>query len=827
MSLIQKSIVTGIARIFTLPRLSIPLITSLGLTLGAVLCVVAIVSALLLKPLDGVRGENQLYTLEMNLIINNQMRIPYWDFKRLANLNEAFKDMGTWGGIRAARSNVTINDSNLAVTAYTASNNILEILGTNLIKGKDLNVENPTNLVWISNSLWQRQFSGLNSAIDSTIDINGQQYTIAGIIEDLVSIASEEPILNEQVWFIKSLAIELKKAEDTVISGDLPYLLLRSKISALNLPTSDDLIQWQQDFIKSKTLSDQVQPYLNFINNLQQEAKIQSYRDTLLGDSSELMVILFIAVAGLLIMASLNLLNLFIAHYQGRTKEFGVQLSMGASVNRLKMLVFFENLPSMTIATITGLLTAGWIIRALPMIAGNNIPMIDKINLDFTVILSAIIIVILLNLLFSALCLVDINKKALMENLNSSGKGTKGQSNEWISKSLMVIQLSLASVLLTASVMLAFHSYQLVYQDLGYSYDNTREISMWIDDEQWAEKLEDFESFHGSEAQRLEEEISNMLTQEIANSELIIASDGPLTWRLSINIANLENDPDQQKMFSYKRLTPGYFDNFNIPFIAGSDISQAMLNNQESVVVIDEVAAKTFFPDLSLEEVIDKELKLSETSSYRVIGIVSTIKSMTGREMTRQFPVVYRSDNNFMRRMTFLFNLSDDVKIDDLALQQKIQTRFPSITDVRSQTLEDLWQLQTLNQRTSLYMVIGMTMLTMVLAGIGVGGLTQMTTNHRKHELAIRMATGASQTRLLKLLFASTSWLLLIGLGLGFILSVFGYDSVKTYVDRLPEFNWQAMIALDILLLLVVSLAMFWPAWQIIRCDPMQSLREE
>ncbi len=165
--------------------------------------------------------------------------------------------------------------------------------------------------------------------------------------------------------------------------------------------------------------------------------------------------------------------------------------------------------------------------------------------------------------------------------------------------------------------------------------------------------------------------------------------------------------------------------------------------------------------------------------------------------------------------------------LKEKALQKKIQTRFPSITEVKSQTLEELWQTQTLNQRTSLSMVIGMTLLTMVLAGIGVGGLTQMTTNHRKHELAIRMATGASQTRLLKLLFANTSWLLLMGLGLGFIVSVFGYDSVKAYVDKLPEFNWQAMLALDISLLLVVSLAVFWPAWQIIRRDPMQSLREE
>ena len=827
MRLIQKFLLTGIAKIFTLPRLSLPLIASLGLTLGAVLSVFAIVNALMLQPLEDIRDEQNLHTLSMDFQFNEQMRISYWDFTRLANFNDTFGDLGQWAAMNTARTTININNSNLAVTSYTASQNILDVLGTRLIKGRALDVEDPSKLVWISNSLWQQQFSGLSSAIDSPISINGQTYIVAGVIEDLMSVDSYEPILTEQIWFIENLTLYLDKPETTNIASILPNVLFRANQANAKIPSDDVIKQWQRDFIKNKAPSEAVQPFMDFLDGLEVIIESKPYRDSILGDTSELLMILLIAVIGLLVMASLNLLNLFIAHYQSRTKEFGVQLSMGATQNKLRSLIFIENLPSMLVATVTGILAAGWIVKMLPIISGNNLPMVDQISLDVYVVAAAVVIILLLNVLFSSLSLVDINKKALMENLSSSGKGTKGQANETISKVLMVLQLAIASILLTASIMLALKSYHLVYQDLGYQIDNTRHIGMRIDDEAWVEQLSDFDSYYESEIKQVEEQIAQLLKEEIPNGEFVIATDGPLTYRMSFSVTKHPDNPEQQVMLSYKRTMPGYFEKFDINMLAGSNVTQAMIDNQEQVAVIDEVAAQVFFSELSLAEVIGKELKLSNEQSYRVVGIVPTLKSTAGHQMDKKTPAIYRPYESFRQLLSFTFKLPDDVMIDDLALQQKIQQRFPRLTEVKSQTLNELWLTQTLRQRTSLYMVIAMALLTTILAIIGVGGLTQMTTNHRKHELAIRMATGASQTRLLKLLFINASWLMVFGLGLGFVLSVLSYDYIQAYMTALPTFNWSAMIGLNISLMCVVSLAILWPAWKIIRRDPMQTLRDE
>jgi ABC-type antimicrobial peptide transport system permease subunit len=120
-----------------------------------------------------------------------------------------------------------------------------------------------------------------------------------------------------------------------------------------------------------------------------------------------------------------------------------------------------------------------------------------------------------------------------------------------------------------------------------------------------------------------------------------------------------------------------------------------------------------------------------------------------------------------------------------------------------------------------------MTVLTLLLAAIGVSGLTQMTTNHRKYELAVRMATGAKQVKLVQFILKDAFWMLVIGLGLGFIASVLSYQQLEQQIEMLPNFDWLAMSVLDAGLVAIVLLSVILPAWRVIGADPMQALRQE
>jgi predicted permease len=834
MSLYRKAISSGISRIFALPRLSIPLIVTLGLTLGAVLSVIAIASVLLLKPLQGVQNEQSIETFQYRLKVSDTLSVSYWNMSRLAKFNDRFSDKGIWAGIASTEQDVIIDGVTYPTTRHDASNTILDVLGTRLIKGQNVNIEKPDDYVWISHTLWQQGFSGLDSAIGKQITIDEQTYVVAGVIEDLLAVESADPVLDQQIWRITNLEVLLKAPEVGEISGELDSLLVKVKGPATVLPTQTEVSQWIKNIVGSIEDERLSQGFLNFIENTPIEIISTDYRSKLLGDSKGLLLALFVAVIGLLIMATLNILNLFIAHYQGRSKEFAIQLTMGASVNKLRSMVYLENLPSFLLAAIAGLLVTGWMIKILPAIANNNFPMIDIIGIDFITVVASFGIILLLNLAFSALALVDINRQVLAENLNSSGKGIQAQSNQWLGRSLMVVQLSIASLLLTCSVMLAMQSYQAVYRDLGYDIGNSYNVSSYIADEKWATELNDDTEYQASALHQLHKSLTNIIENEVAGSEVIVHSNGPLSSNVQANIYFPENKPEQRVIYQSRHLSSNYFATFKIEMLAGSNLSQQQITNKELRIVIDENMAKAVFPDVNFADVIGQTIKLrtdeadgSINPPYIVTGIVGMTQNQAGAIDLQQMPAVYTPNISIQRQISLTVMMPEGKSMTTAMIEQQLSSQYPRLTNLEVISLEDMWQLQTMSQRLSLLVVLTMTGLTVLLAAIGVAGLTQITTNHRKYELAVRMATGAKQASLINFILRDAFWMLAIGLGAGFIVSVVAYQPVQQHLDLLPQFNWLTMSVLDIVLIGIVLVSVLVPAWRVISTDPMQALRED
>jgi len=831
MSLMKKALFNGVARILTLPRLSIPLILTLGLTLGAVLSVIAISSTLLYQPLQGVKNENSLQTFEYRLQMSETLSVSYWNMNRLAAFSERFADMGEWAGITPSDQDVDINETIYPTTRYNASNNILDILGAKLLLGDDVTMASPAKYVWISESLWQSAYGGVKSVLGKQLNANNQNYIIAGVIEDVMAISSNQQILNQQVWFISDLN-EVKSQADNVgnISNEIDYLIVKSPNGQAKLPTLMQTDEWLVDYVTLNVESDMRQMFLDFLTNTKKEVIAQSYRSNMLGDTESLIIALFFAVIGLLLMATLNLLNLFIAHYQGRTKEFAIQISLGASLLKVKTLVLLENLPSFLLAAITGLLVTGWVLKSLPLIAGDSMPMIDAIGINFTTIVASVAIILLLSVLFSALALVDIDKKALANNLNSSGKGIQAQSNQWLSRVLMVVQLSIASVLLTASVMITMQSYQAVYQELGYELGNGYNVSVNIADDEYITQLRDWESYQDSEVKTLLADVSALIENKVADSHVVIPDFAPLSSELQVNAFQDQENNGQRVIYQIRRVSSDFFSIFNIEMLAGANLTQAQIDNDEEHIVIDENMAKTMFPNLTNDEIIGKTIQLgnADTNPPNIVtGIVANTISQTGVTEPLTLPAVYSHRINAGSNLQFTVMMPEGKTMSADMIEAELKRQFPRLANLQVRSLQEIWQQQTLNQRVSLWIVIAMTGLTLFLAAIGVAGLTQMTTNHRKYELAVRMATGAKQMKLVKFILKDALWMLVVGLGLGFVASVLSYQQLAQQLEMLPSFNWLAMSLLDIGLIAIVMLSVMMPAWRVIRADPMQALREE
>jgi len=822
MSLINKAFSSGITRVFSLPRLSVPLILTLGLTLGAVLTVIAITSTLLFQPLQGVTNEKNLQTYSVNIPFTADFNVPFFKMRRFAHFNDDFSEIGEWATLSTRGAKVSVNNTQYDINKHSASSNILRVLGTNLIKGQDVTLDSPERLVWISNTLWQNAFAGSDSALGQTVKLGEESFTVAGIIEDISAIKSSGVVNLNQVWQITNLAQVKAQPESSALSGQLHNIFLLKKDNAKAL-TSDEIIQWVRKYVETNFTPQGAQTLQMFSKDFQLDIKNENYRDHLLGSASSLIITLLIAVIGLLLMAALNLLNLFIAHYQARSKEFAIQLSLGASLSKLRLLIFLENVPCFCLAAITGLLSAGWIIKLLPILAGNSLPLLANISLNLPTLLAAVLIVMVLAFIFSLLATIDVNKHNLVENLNSSGKGIQAQSNQTLSKLLMVFQLSLASILLSSSVMLALQSYQEVYGDLGYSIGNSYTVTMNPTDKNLkVEITEETENNHSLNNETTA--MINFIESTATGSKVITPSSGPLGRQQTIYTFNDEEN-NISFSYEYKYANDEYFSAFNIEFLAGRNISKEQMDNLEQVAIIDASMAKLMYPKLSYEEIIGKKLKTS--SALPIQGIVPILRGYPGQLNHNQMPVIYRNSATAIHSLTYTVMMPTGKNLTTAMLEDEFKQQFPLFKDFEVTSLNDTWSEMTQTHRTSLWIIITVTLLTLFLAAIGVAGLTQMTTNHRKYELAVRMATGAKQSRLVKFILKDAFWMLVIGLGLGFAISVFGYEQLKNNVTMLPEFDGVAMSILDLSLIAIVLLSVIIPAWRVISSDPMQALRED
>jgi len=811
----------GIAKVFTLPRLSLPLISTLGLTLAAVLTVVAVANTLLFKPLPDI-DENNLHYVELNLEFNEGLVVPFFsDLRRVASAKQYWGKQLDWGYLSPNNTNVSIANTDINVTSFNASTGTPEILGLELLIGQSSTIENAEEGIWISKSLWQSFFGSATDISRMTLRIEGNDVPVFGVFNNYTSLntVSLSDDMSEQVWRFEKLNDSLA-SPDTITLNMGPITVVRGPMSAL--PQPSDLESWFIDYANNDITAERAR---DFLLSKKVVGQVSSYRDAFIGDSEQLVFVLIIAMICLLIMACLNLLNLFIAHYQSRSKEFAIQICMGASVGKLRRLIFVENLPMFLMATLLGLISAGWLIKILPILAGDNLPLLDQISVDMSSVLLALIFITLINVTFATIALLYVDKMALTDSLNSSGKGTPAQQKQTISKALMVIQLSLACVLLTAASVSVKDSYNSAYQSLGYSMPNAYEVGLQVSDDTWRGSLEEFETYQGSEWQQLRQELTERLST--LGGEVFDINALPLTANVSMS-AYPDPDTGDSVMIRPLMWAPEMLSAFDIQLLAGRDLTKDDIDLPN--VLISQSFAIDRAGETEWMSMVGQEIKMGEDAEdiYKVVGIVIDIDPMPSGTLNVDAPEVYFSSPtrmNFDTLSAVVIMPEGEVLTRDniVNLLVGIDERLGEISVV---SMDERWDTITQATRLNMIVIAGLAGLTLVLAIIGVSGLSQMTASQRSYELAVRMATGAKQIRLLQLLMKESLWILIVGLSVGAIAGVVVYQYILGLFESAPSLDWTATAIINFALAAAMLVSVAIPGWKVIRKDPMRTLRE-
>lgn len=812
----------GIARLFTLPRLSLPLISTLGLTLAAVLTVIAVANTLLFKPLPDVK-ESNLHNVNLQFPFQKGLDVPFLsELRRVASMQEYFGEQLDWAYFSPRNTNVSVVNSELEVSMINASMGAPEVLGISLLNGDSSKADNAEEGVWISKGLWQSSFASVTDLSNTRLRLEGNEYPILGVYDNFRSISSQSlggDVLSNQVWRFRSLENSLA-SPDSLNFNLGPITVVRGPNSAL--PKPDEIVQWFSDYVDEAITVDGAR---EFFKSKQVTAHTSTYRDAFIGDSEQLVLVLIIAMVSLLVMACLNLLNMFIAHYQSRNKEFAIQICMGASLGKLRALIFVENLPMFLIATLLGLISAGWLIEVLPVLAGDNLPLLDQISVNMGSVFIALTFILIINILFAAIALLYVDKTALTESLNSSGKGTPVQQKQTVSKLLMVVQLSLACVLLTAASVSVKDSYNNAYRSLGYNMLNAYEVSMPVTDETWQASLEEYETYQGSEWLQLRSSMVERLST--FGGDIFDINALPLTNNVSISVFP-DSETGESVMIRPMMWDEGMLDAFGIPVLVGRDLTKEDMGLPN--VLVSQSFAMEHANDTEWMSIVGSEVKLGEDDDdlFTVVGIVQDTVPMPSSSQNVGAPEIYYSSPTRLsfNTLSAVVIMPDGEALDLEQVASVLEGLDPRLGEVSVESMDERWEAVTQATRLNMVVIAGLALLTLMLAVIGVSGLSQMTAGQKSYELAVRMATGAKQLRLLQLLMKESLWMLVVGLSLGAIAGIVAYEYMLGLFESAPTLDWTAAATINVVLAMAMLVSVAIPGWRVIRKDPMRALRE-
>lgn len=813
-----RALTHGVSKIFLLPRLSIPIMLTLSLTLGAVLTVAAMVSNLMLKPLPDIKAEQELYSLKFNLYVSDKVMIPALDAKAVAELAEYYEQLGELSSISISKGEVSIAEQTFAVSELNASINYLtNVLRQPIILGELPEQGNLLNRVWISEQFWLIAFDKAQNIVGQTIQLRGEKYVIQGVVSDHYSFKKSGSYSPQQIWHFYSYE-DVKSKVKKRGSSTSETLLFRSKDRVL---TEQDIF----DFLSQYYESNPEQSFMmNALKSFNPEFSFQPYREYVMAGEEIVLWSLLATVSVLLIMACLNLINLYLAHYQQRRAEWATHLSVGGTLKTVRRMIFVENFPAVLFATIFGMLAAAWLIRYLPFLFAGNINLVALVELDFYTLVYACALSLVINLAFTVVATKPFTVERLLSSLQSSNKGITDKSASKISNLLFVAQISFAVLILTACAMLARVGYKELNRDFGYQLGNTLMAQVIFNETpditDGSFVIEEEDKLAKLQQQREQRKSLKRAVTGYSNEITVLDSaTDPFGGSFSrINLVTLED----KTTLTYGVLTvaPDFIEAFEIELLEGRNITNEEYQQNLPVAIVNEALAEAIKKDKKLDSVIgyffdDKE----------VVGvIVNTFSFLGGGEV---MPHLYSSEVSLFSSFLLLMQAPSGYEFDRNKIQNLLLNTSDQIKEVKLKTAAERRDEDFYDKKIQYRFIIMISALTLLLAVLGSIGMARNYAEMKRFELAVRMSTGASRSALLRTALISFRGLFVAAVAIAIGLTASSYLILREQLKDIPELSWFVTTMFLSLLLISVFISIVLVVWKIINQDPMKVLREE
>jgi len=785
------------------PAFAVTAVLTLALGIGANSAIFSVVNAVLLRPLPFADSGRLVLIFSTAKDGNRHDVSTYPDYADWRNQNRSFSDMAAFAGRRIT---IGIGEQSVLADGKRVTPNIFDVLGVQPVMGRafrpEENQRGSAGVVILNDRFWRQQFGGSPTVLGQTVRINEEPHTIIGVMPPTFQIHDED-----QVYV--PLPIDPSRGHG--------FLRVVGRLKpGISLP------QAQSDVGLIAERLARIYPK----NNQGVGVNLMSLTAGLVGDVRFAFYLMFGVVAVVLVIACANVAGLMLARGATRQRELAVRSALGAGRGRLARQLLTESLLIAAAGGLLGLVIANWTARALATVLSEQfqVPRVVATSTDLSVLMFTIIVAAATGMLFGAFPAFASASPDLNDGLRDASRSATGARAPRVRSGLVVLETALALVLLAGAGTLLKTFLSLRTTHPGFETSHVLALDLWLPQPRFAQR--------DARARFYEDALTRVQALPGVRSAAFVA-DLPLNGGTDSQGFHVVGRPDPApgKTFSagFNIATAGYFETMGIPVRAGREFATSDRATTTPVIVINETAARRFWPEGSpLGRQIDLPLSKNTSVILTVVGVTADVRHVGLAVPPR--PEIFVNSMQSSLPWSWLV-LAVRAHGDPAPLAESVKAALheanANVPIERASTLDEVVSRSIVEPRIYTFLLGTFAALAVMLAAIGLYGLISYTVSQRTHELGVRVALGAARPEIVRLVLGHGLRLAAAGAVVGLVGAFATTRLVASLVKNVEPNDPITFVLVTVVLLAAALIAAYLPARRAARVDPMVALRAD
>jgi predicted permease len=779
-------------------------VLTLALGIGATTIVYSLVDGILLRPLPIADPDRVVLARELSPD-KSEMSLSWPNYLDLAARAKSFQSIGAWRGLQV---NLTGLGQPRQINARQVTASLLDVLGVQPIIGRGIT---PADDQWgvdrvclVSYGFWQRELGADPSAIGRPITLDDVPVTVVGVLPREFTVARQEDVF-------LALGPTMLRPGSFVFGRGNHFGL--AAIGRLAPGATVESARAEVETIATQLALEY--PDTNSGNG----GTARRLFDVLVSDTRSMLWVLLGAVAAMLLIACVNLANLLLARAAGRAQEMAVRRSLGAASWRVVRQMLTESVLLGVLGGVAGVALAWFGFDAVVALLPADQPRIHIVALDRRVLIVAALVSIGTGVLFGLIPALHAVSGRAFQVLRNERVSGAAHTRLGTRRALLLAEVALAMVLLAGAGLMVRTMSNLLAVDTGVDHAQVIAAQVSLPARYDNDRRRIFVDSVIDRLRAVPSVTNAAFTYSLpvvgSNwSSIFIIADQPVPARADLPSA------------AWTPVSVGYFDTMGIRLLKGRLFEPADGPNAPTVAVINESFARRFWPQGDpIGQRIKQGWPEDQTPWREIVGVVRDVKTSSldepsAMEAFLPFAQIPQNAGNFVARTAW------QPSSIAIAMEAAIHEVDPNLA-VNVRTMDRIISNAVGSERLTTTLLAGFAMLALIMAAIGVFGVTAYAVSQRTHELGIRLALGANRRSVLGLVLRQELGACLAGIVVGLLAAWLLSSLLSSLLFGVAPHDPITIGAVAMLLLVVTWTACYLPARRATRIDPVRALRSE